>query len=436
MPLRGVRSLRHRNFRLFFAGQLVSLCGTWLQQVAMTWLVWELSHRPSLLGYLSFASQIPMLLLAPVAGAISEHWNRRRALLVTQSLAMAQALVLGVLTLEGWVRVEHVFVLALALGMVNAFDMPLRQAFLHQMVVERDDLANAIALNSSMVNGARLVGPALAGVLIDLVGEGWCFVLNGLSYLAVLAALAAMQIVHVRPPVAETRLWTNLHGGFRYAFTFTPIRAILSMVAITSITSMPLSVLMPVFASEKLGGGAGTLGLLTSAMGIGALGSAMYLAARRSVLGLGRVMALAALGFALGMIAFSFSDTLVLSLPILALSGFCMMLQMASSNTLLQTIVDPDKRGRVMGLYGMSFLGVAPIGSLSTAYLARPDVLGSSNTLRLAGAICLAGGIVFLFRLRTLREQVRPVYRKLGILPEIAAGLQASAQLNTPPERT
>jgi MFS family permease len=431
---RAGRALASANFRLFFGGQLISLCGTWLQQVAMTWLVWEMTGSKWLLGLVAFSGQIPTLFLSPIAGALTETWDRRKALLITQTLAMLQALAVAALTLTDTVRVEYIIPLAIFLGAVNAFDMPIRQAFLTQMIDRREDLPNAIALNSSMVNSARLVGPAIAGLLITLVGEGWCFLLNGLSYLAVLAALAAMRINRPVIDAPRARVWEALHGGFSYAFRSVPIRSLLTLLATVSLTGIPLNVLMPVFASEVLGGDAGTLGMLTTSTGVGALTSAVYLASRKSIVGLGLQIGLAAGGLGIAMICFSFSHHLFLSMGILIASGFCMMLQMAASNTLLQTIVDENMRGRVMGLYAMSLLGVAPIGSLMAGALAQ--AIGAPTTILICGSACCVSGLMFLARLKTIREHARPIYVRLGIIPEIATALQQTSQMNVPPQRS
>ncbi len=431
---RAGRALASANFRLFFGGQLISLCGTWLQQVAMTWLVWEMTGSKWLLGLVAFSGQIPTLFLSPIAGALTETWDRRKALLITQTLAMLQALAVAALTLTDTVRVEYIIPLAIFLGAVNAFDMPIRQAFLTQMIDRREDLPNAIALNSSMVNSARLVGPAIAGLLITLVGEGWCFLLNGLSYLAVLAALAAMRINRPVIDAPRARVWEALTGGFSYAFRSVPIRSLLTLLATVSLTGIPLNVLMPVFASEVLGGDAGTLGMLTTSTGVGALTSAVYLASRKSIVGLGLQIGLAAGGLGIAMMCFSFSHHLFLSMGILIASGFCMMLQMAASNTLLQTIVDENMRGRVMGLYAMSLLGVAPIGSLMAGALAQ--AIGAPTTILICGSACLVSGLVFLARLKTIREHARPIYVRLGIIPEIATALQQTSQMNVPPQRS
>jgi MFS family permease len=418
-----LRALRHRNFRLFFAGQLVSLIGTWMQQVAMTWLVYDLTLSAWLLGVVGFASQLPAFFLSPFAGVLSDHWNRHRTLLLTQSLAMLQALALAALALTGSVAVWHVIVLGGFLGLVNAFDMTTRQAFMTQMLDDPQDLGNAIALNSSMVNGARLVGPALAGVLISLVGTGICFLLNGLSYLAVLAALLAMRLAP--RPARESRppLLGGILAGYRYAFGFPPIRSALLLLAVVSLMGASYSVLLPVFATEILGGGPELLGYLTAAAGVGALAAGIYLAARRTVLGLGRVIAFMPIVFGLALIGFAFSRLLAVSLGLLFVVGFAFMAQMASSNTVLQTIVEEDKRGRVMSFYTMAFLGMMPLGSLLAGGLASR--FGAPSAVILGGATCLIAAACFAFRLPALRCQVRPIYIRMGILPEMAARLPA-----------
>jgi MFS family permease len=435
MNLRSVvRALAHRNFRLFFLGQTISLVGTWMQQVAMTWLVYDLTRSPFLLGVVGFSGQIPTFFLAPLAGVLTDRWKRHRALLATQSLAMLQAFLLYGLTLTDLSdssKVGVVIGLSVLLGLVNAFDMPLRQAFLIDMI-DRPDLPNAIALNSSMVNAARLVGPSLAGLLIALVGTGLCFLLNGLSYLAVLAALWAMR-VPPRPAVGRhPPLLHGLREGFVYAFGFRPIRAILLLLSLISLTGVPLMLLMPVFATDVLKGGPDTLGFLMAAAGLGALTGGLYLASRKSVLGLGRVMTLAASVFGLGMIAFSFSKLTWLSCLLLVPTGFAMMVQMAASNTVLQTLVDEDKRGRVMSFYTMAFMGMAPLGSLLAGALATH--IRAPATVRLGGMACIGGAVVFGLRLPALRALARPIYQRAGILPEVAAGVQATAELTVPPE--
>ena len=428
-----VPALGSRNFRLFFAGQTISLIGTWIQQIAMSWLVYRLSGSAFVLGLVGFLGQLPGFGIAPFAGVLSDRWNRHRMLLVTQTLAMLQALVLGVLVLTDRIDVPTILVLSVALGIVNGVDIPTRQAFLIQLVERREDLANAIALNSSMFNGARLVGPALAGMIIALVSEGICFVLNGLSYVAVLAALLAMRLPPLPRLPIEHDVLRSLRDGLRYAFSSPPIRALLVLVALVSLTATPYTVLMPVMAAAVLGGGAHTLGILMAATGLGALGGALYLAVRRTVLGLGRLIVLALAVFGAALLAFALVRQVWLSALVLVAAGAGMMVQMASCNTVLQTIVDEDKRGRVMSFYTMAFMGMMPLGSLLAGNLASR--LGAPRTIAMGGAICLAGAVVFASQLSRLRAHVRPIYVRLGIVPEVAAGVQVASDLATPPER-
>jgi len=411
-----IRALSHRNFRLFFLGQGVSLIGTWMQQVALTWLVYRLTDSPVLLGVVAFCGQVPTLVLAPLAGVLIDRTNRRRLLLVTQSLAMLQALLLAYLTWTGAIAVWHTLVLGLFLGVVNIFDMTARQVFLIEMLDTPDDLPNAIALNSSLVNGARLVGPALAGLVIGLVGEGTCFLLNGLSYLAVLAALAAMRIDR-RPARQRRSVLHELREGMVYAFHFPPIRAILMLVAVISLAAASFTVLLPVLVTKVLGGGAAALGNLMAASGLGALAAALYLASRSTILGLGPRIALA--GGALGGALFALASVQYV-LPALAVAfaaGFALMALTTACNTVLQTIVDEDKRGRVMSLYAMAFLGAMPLGSLLAGSLA--DAIGMQATLRLGGLSCLAAAGWFAAQLPQLRPLIRPVYQQKGILPRV-----------------
>ncbi len=428
------RALRHRNYRLFFFGQGTSLIGTWLSRVAISWLVYRLTGSSVLLGTVGFAGQIPTFLLAPVAGVLVDRWNRHRVLVITQAFALLQSALLAWFALRGTITVWHVLCLAAFQGLINAFDTPARQAFVIEMVDTRDDLPNAIALNSSMVNGARLLGPSVAGVLIAAVGEGWCFFIDAVSYLAVLASLFAMKL---RAPTRAARerkhVWLELGEGFRYAWSFPPIRAILLLLALVSFTGVPYVVLMPIFASEVLRGGAHTLGLLMAASGVGAVAGALWLASRPSVLGLGRVVALAGIVFGAALIAFSYSRWVWLSTSLLALAGGGMMVQMAASNTLIQTLVDEDKRGRVMSFYTMAFFGMMPFGSLMAGWLGA--AIGVSATVALGGLATVAGTLLFARILPVLRRDVHPIYQRLGILPEIAEGLNQTAQLTRPPEQ-
>ncbi len=425
-----IRALRHRNFKLFFGGQIVSLVGTWMQRIAMGWLVYRLTNSPLMLGAVGFSGQIPILLLAPVAGVFADRWDRRRVLIVTQTLAMVQALVLSMLVLTGAVAIWQIFFLSMFLGVINAWDTPVRQAFMIEMVEEKEDLSNAIALNSSMVNSARLLGPSLAGILIAALGEGMCFFLNGISYLAVIAALLAMNITGKAPPRHGARVWSGLTEGFHYAFGFAPIWSLLLLLAIVSLMGMPYTVLMPIFAKKILHGGPNTLGFLMGASGAGALAGAVYLAARKSVLGLGKIIPIAASLFGLGLIGFSFSRFQWLSMLMMIVTGFGMIVEMAASNTVLQTIVEDDKRGRIMSFYTMAIMGMAPFGSLMSGFLASR--IGAPVTLLLGGTACLLGAAVFATRLQALRKLVRPIYVKAGIIPEVAAGIQNAAELSRP----
>lgn len=422
------RALRYRNYRLFFFGQGISLIGTWLQQLALSWLVFRLSGSALLLGVVGFAGQLPSFLLAPMAGVLVDRWNRHRALKVTQTLAMLQAGILAALVFTHQIQVWHIIVLGVLIGIVNAFDMPARQAFVVEMIEDRADLPNAIALNSSMVNGARLVGPAVAGLLLATVGEAWCFMLNCLSYVAVLIALSMMVV----PPREEETVTTNVLQGLRegtaYALGSVPIRSLLLLLAVMSLVAMPYSVLMPVYASNILHGGASTLGMLMAASGVGALTGALYLASRHTVLGLGKVIVFGAVSFGCGLMALAHATHLWLSLPLMVVTGGGMMVQMAASNTILQTIVEERMRGRVMSLYSMSFMGMAPFGSLLAGALSGH--FGVPATLFMGGACALVAGLVFGGYLPSLREFIRPIYIRVGIIPDGASSLGAGARRN------
>ena len=410
------RALYHRNYRLFFGGQGISLIGTWMQQLAMSWLVYRMTNSTFLLGLIGFSSQICSFFFAPFAGVLSDRWNRHHILVVTQSLAMIQASILATLTLTGTITVHHIFILALFLGFVNAFDMPNRQAFVVEMVQKREDLGNAIALNSFLFNGARLVGPSIAGILISILGEGICFLLNGVSFLAVIIALLAMKITSNKRETEKSRVLQGLKEGFAYAFGFPPIRSIIFFLGWISLVGMAYTTLVPVFAKDILHGGSQTYGFLMAASGMGAVVGAVYLASRTSVVGLGRIIAIASGIFGIGLISFSLSHVLWLSLFLSLLTGFGMMVHMASSNTVLQTMVDDDKRGRVMSLYTMSFMGMAPFGSLLGGSLASK--IGAPYTLIICGAFCILGSFMFTKKLPSIRKMVRPIYIRKGILSE------------------
>jgi len=375
------RALSNKNYQLFFTGQSISLIGTWMTRIATSWLVYRLTGSALLLGVVGFAGQIPSFLLAPFAGVLVDRWNRHRLLVTTQVLALVQSLALAILTLMGVIRIWHVIALSVFHGLINAFDMPARQAFVVEMVDRREDLANAIALNSSMVNAARLLGPSIGGVVIAAVGEGWCFMADAISYLAVIASLVAMTITpRMTRPTKDANILQQLREGWTYAARFAPIRDVLLLLALVSLVGMPYTVLMPVFANEILHGGPSTLGWLMAASGVGALAGALLLAARKSVLGLGKYIPLTAAAFGAGLVAFSFTRVLWLSLLLMIVTGFGFMVQMAASNTVLQTIVDEDKRGRVMSFYTMAFMGTAPFGSLLAGWVA--DKIGAPHTLR------------------------------------------------------
>lgn len=406
-PKNILRALHHRNYRLFFSGQCISLMGTWMQRIAMGWLVYRLTNSPFLLGLVGFAGQIPLFLLPPFTGVFADRWNRHRILMITQSLAMLQALALAFLVLAGVVAIWHLLCLSALLGLIEAFDMPARQSFVVEMIEDREDLGNAIALNSSIVNGARLIGPSIAGILIAGVGEGVCFLLNGVSYIAVLAALRAMKFQPRKKEKREIHIFKGLEEGFRYAFGFIPIRNTLLLITVVSLVGMPYAVLMPVFARDILHGDSHTLGFLMGGSGVGALLGAVYLASRKGILGLERWNALAAGVFGAGLIVFAFSRHFFLSLPLMLLIGFGMLIQHAASNTLIQTVVDEDKRGRVMSFYAMAFRGTAPFGSLMAGSLASK--LGAPAVLVIGGALCIVASLLFTGRLREMRSIMEPL---------------------------
>ena len=404
--------MRHRNFRLFAGGQVISLIGTWMQTVAQAWLVYRLTGSSLLLGTVGFTGQIPVFLLAPIGGIAADRLDRRRIVIATQAASMVLAGVLAVITLTGSVRVWHVMALSALLGAVNAFDIPARQAFLVEMV-GKDDLMNAIALNSSMFNGARVVGPGVAGLLVAGLGEGWCFLLNAVSYLAVIAGLLVMKIAGGRRRSADGTPIEQIVQGFRFAWSNMPVRDILLLVGLISAVGMPYTVLMPIFADHILHGGAKGLGVLMSATGLGALGGALFLASRSTVRGLGPFAAIAAGGFGLSMAWFAFSTNFWLAAAALVPTGGFMMLQMASSNTLLQAMVPDELRGRVMALYSMMFMGMAPLGSLFAGAMA--DRIGAPLAVAAGALTCLAGTAVFAARLPTLRVHARALIVAQGL---------------------
>jgi MFS family permease len=409
------RALRHRNFRLFFGGQTISLVGTWMTRVATGWLVYRLTGSALLLGTVSFAGQIPTFLLAPFAGVMVDRLDRRQVLIWTQALSMLQSLMLAALTLSGHITIPWLLGLSVLQGCVNAFDMPGRQSFMVMMVEDKRDLQNAIAINSSMVNVARLIGPSLAGMLIAVSSEGWCFLIDGVSYIAVIISLLMMR---VHAPVIQrkaTSMLTELTAGWTYVSEFLPIRTILLLFALVSLMGMPFVVLMPVFAKTVLHGGPHTLGFLMGSMGLGALLSALSLAARKNVRGLIRMIPIAAAVFGAGLVGLGLSHWFWFSMFMVFIAGMGMMQGMAASNTVIQTIVTDDKRGRVMSYYTMAFMGMAPFGSLLAGTMAHN--FGAPMTVLVTGSVVLVGAVWFSTRLLAVRRAIRPIYMEMGIIP-------------------
>jgi MFS family permease len=416
LPVRGwrvtLRALRHRNFRLFFGGQMISLIGTWMQSIALDWLVYRLTGSSLLLGLVAFMNQIPVLLLAPLAGLVADRFNRHRTVIATQALSMVLALILAVLTLTGWIRVWEILVLATLMGVIIAFDVPARQAFLMDMV-GREDLFNAIALNSSLYNSARIIGPAFAGILVAWIGEGWCFFANGVSYLGVLGGLGMMRLAQGAVAVPDTSILEHMIEGLRFARRTKPVRSLLLMVGMVSLVAMPYTVLMPIFADRVLHGGARGLGLLMGATGVGALLGSLMLASKRNVQGLGRWVWAAAVMFGISLVLFSVSRRFWLSFLLLVPAGFGMMVQMGATNTLLQVMAPDRLRGRVMAFYSMMFIGMAPIGALLGGAVAA--TIGAPWTVAIGGIACLAGGALFAWRLPSIRGEARELIRAQGM---------------------
>jgi len=403
-----LRALRHRNFQLFFAGQLISLVGTWMQSVAQSWLVYRLTGSPALLGLASFAGQIPIFILSPFAGYAADRLNRHRVVIATQSASMMLALILAGLTLTNRVQIWEVFVLSALLGVVNAFDIPARQSFLVEMV-GRGDLMNAIALNSSMFNGARIVGPAIAGILVAKIGEGWCFFGNGVSYIAVIAGLLAMDVNPFRPAPASMGALETIREGFSYVGRTVPIRAIVQLIAVISFAGMPYTVLMPIFADRVLHAGAQGLGILMGATGIGALIAALLLASRTALKGFTIWIPFAAAGFAVSLGGFAMSSNMALSCVAVLLAGFAVMIQVGASNTLIQSMVPDHLRGRAMSVYSMMYLGVGPLGAMVAGFAA--DAFGVRFTTLAGAVVCLLGSGVFALRLPAIRPMTRKLVR-------------------------
>jgi MFS family permease len=420
------RSFRYRNYRLFFAGQSISLIGTWMQRIAMPWLVYHMTGSVVLLGLVSFAGQIPTFLLAPFAGVLTDRWNRYLVLISAQILAMLQAVAFTLLYYAGTLEVWHIMVLSVVWGIFNSFDVPSRQSLVIDLVEKKEDIGNAIALNSIMFNGARLIGPSVAGLLLATVGEGICFLANAVSYLFVIGSLLLMKVNKGKQKRKDGAMISELKDGFSYAFGFPPIKHIIILLAIVSVMSMPYAVLMPVFAKEILHGDSQTYGFLMGAAGFGALLAGIYLASWKTILRIGRIIPISTAIFGTGIIALSFSRSFLLSFLLMIIAGMGLMLQTAASNTVLQTITEDDKRGRVMSFYTMAIMGTSPLGSLLSGTLAK--VIGTPYTILAGGAICIAGAAYFYTKLPELKAFARPVYVKLGIIPEVITGLQTASE--------
>jgi MFS family permease len=410
------RALRHANFRRYFTGQSLSLIGTWMQQVAIGWLTYRLSGSAWLLGVVAFCANIFILLLGPFAGVLADRVDRVRALYLTQTLLALQATTLAVLTWFGWVEVWHLIALATFAGVVAAFDVPLRQTLYVNLVDDRSVLPNAIALNSFMVNAARVIGPALAGALLALAAEAVCFALNAFSFVAVLAALHRVHWPKTAPSASRGGFLDNWNEGARYAFGFAPIRSVLLVIAAAAWTISPYSSLMPIYAKDIYGGGPQTLGWLLSAAGAGALASTFYLAGRDTIVGLGRVIALATVAAGLALAAFAFLRVFAVGVLLMTLVGGGVILAASSTNTVLQTIVEDRLRGRVLGFFTMAFLGVAPLGNLAAGALARQ--FGAPATFAFNGLVCAAAGLWFWSRLPTLTAAMQPTYKRLGLVSD------------------
>ena len=412
------RSLRYRNYRLFFSGQSLSLIGTWVQRIAIPWLVYRLTGSAFLLGFVGFAGQIPTFILAPFAGVLTDRLNRYHIMIVSQILSMIQALALALLFFTNTIEVWNVLLLSVIQGCINAFDTPARQSFVIEMVEDKNDIGNAVALNSSMFNGARLVGPSIAGVLIASLGEGACFLINGISYIFVVISLLLMKVKPQEKKRKDTNIIKEFKEGFTYTFGFPPIRSIIILLTLISLMGMPFSVLMPIFAKDIFHGGSHIFGFLMGASGVGALIGAAYLASRKSVVGLEKLIPLAAVVFGLGLVSFSLSSSFPLSIILMIITGVGMIIHTACSNTILQTISDNDKRGRVMSFYTMAFMGTAPIGSFLAGSMA--SMIGAPATLLIGGIACVIGALVFAQKLPLFIKLVRPIYIQLGIIDNAA----------------
>lgn len=420
------RSLKYRNYRLFFSGQSISLIGTWMQRIALPWLVYDLTGSAFLLGIVGFAGQIPTFILAPVAGVLTDTWSRYKVLVVTQVVSMILAGLLAWLSLAGIIHIWSIIVISIGLGCVNAFDVPARHSFVIEMVEKKEDLGNAIALNSLMFNGARLIGPSVAGIMLAFTSEGVCFLINAVSYIFVIVSLLMMHVPEKKAREKKVQILKDMKEGLNYTFGFAPIKYIILLLGLVSLMSSSYQVLMPVLAKEVLHGGSNTYGFLMAAAGFGALLGALYLASRETILKLGRIIPLATLLLGTGLIVLSFSTIFLFSIVLMVFIGLGMMIQAAASNTILQTVTDDDKRGRVMSFYTMAIMGTAPFGSLMGGGLA--NIIGTPAMIMLGGAASVIGALFFLRKLPELKNIVRPVYIRMGIIPEVATGIQSASE--------
>ncbi len=428
------RALRNKNYRLFFYGQSLSLLGTWIQQVALSWLIYSVTNSPFLLGFVMFAGQLPTFFIAPFAGVLADKYDKHKIIIITQVVSMLQAILLAIFVMTDHINVSVLIILNILLGIANSFDIPTRQSFVIQMIDNKEDLPNAIALNSAIVNGSRLIGPAIAGILVASLGEGICFLINAISFVFVIISLLLMKIEKEEKKVENQNvsILKQLKEGYKYSFGFLPIKSVILLLAAVSLFGNLYLVLLPVFAKDILSGNATTLGYLNSAVGIGALSAALYLASRKSTLGLGKIIATTTFIFAFSLILFSFSKSITLSLIILLFCGYGMMIQTAGSNTILQTLSNDDMRGRVMSFYTVAFRGMAPFGSLMAGAMA--DSFGAPVTVLISGIACLAVGIHFSKNLKIIRLAARPIYKQKGLIPEAVKGVQVASNLTLPPE--
>jgi MFS family permease len=421
------RALKHRNFKLFIEGQSLSLIGTWIQQIALTWLVYQMTKSAFMLGVVNFAGQIPFFIISPFGGILADRWNKHKLLIITQSLALVQALILSILVFTGTEQIWQIIILSLVLGIINAMDMPIRQSFVPEMIDNhKEDIGNAIALNSSMVNTARLVGPSVAGLLIATLGEGWCFLINSISFFAVVISLLRMKTTYVPKEIKKHNITNELKEGIKYTFGFPPLRYLIILLGIVGLISTAITILTPVYAKIYLNGSADTYGFLMGAYGLGALFSAVYLLSKKSVLGLGKIIATAVIIYGVSMLLFSFSRVFIISLIFMLFAGAGFLLEIASTNTLLQTISEENKRGRVMSFYAMSFRGMSPFGGIIAGSLG--DLIGAQETLIIGGITCIASAFYFIKKLPSIRPLVRPIYENLGIITAVEKKIQNSIE--------